>query len=405
MTSKPVLLRFEFDAFEHLSSNVDEVFETDMKQDTNGNCWRLQLYPGGCSDAVEEGMIAIILINVGDADVTAKFTVIVRNSLGHAVRLESNNAFHLFAKRGKRGFGYGYSDTRFMKRERILDKENGILVNGSSLHIDIAIEAKPHKEELYYPVAPVVPNMLKLFECGQDADVSFLVDGKIVDAHLPVLRANAPCLANRFKQGHKYDELLPTVQHTRLVARRHSHSSGCSIPSVTETESFTLVVDTSAEVLKLILRYVYAGVLPDQNTMLKLGTGLIEVAHQFEIFDFKMLVENALIEGCIFHHKNVVDYLLFAEANDCALLKEYAMDYFVLHVEDVLTSKYTKKLQAVPELMKEVLFAVAKSDKKAIQQSPVRLMTVSEMRKELAKEGLSVYGSKDVLLSRLEGSS
>jgi hypothetical protein len=40
------------------------------------------------------------------------------------------------------------------------------------------------------------------------------------------------------------------------------------------------------------------------------------------------------------------------------------MTYFVLHVEDVLSSKYTKKLQEVPDLMKEVLFAVAKGDKK-----------------------------------------
>jgi hypothetical protein len=103
--------------------------------------------------------------------------------------------------------------------------------------------------------------------------------------------------------------------------------------------------------------------------------------------------------------KNVVDYLLFAEANDCALLKEYALTYFVLHVEDVLNSKQTKKLQEYPDLMKEVLIAVAKGNKKSARHSPIRMMSVSEMRRELALRGINVNGSKEVLISRLEGSS
>lgn len=94
-----MLLHFQFDAFEALPSQLDQVFESEVNTDTNGNHWKLQLYPGGCSDSVEEGMVAVILINAGDEDITAKFTITARNGIGQAVQRESDHAFHLFPSR------------------------------------------------------------------------------------------------------------------------------------------------------------------------------------------------------------------------------------------------------------------------------------------------------------------
>ncbi|KAL3788674.1 hypothetical protein HJC23_001873 [Cyclotella cryptica] len=81
--------------------------------------------------------------------------------------------------------------------------------------------------------------------------------------------------------------------------------------------------------------------------------------------------------------------------------------YFVLHAEDVLNSKNAKKLQEAPQLMRELIVAVAKDANNISHHSvsPLRMLTVSELRKELAKLGLSVSGSKEVLISRLQGSS
>jgi hypothetical protein len=406
-SSKPVLLRFEFDDFEELPSRVDEVIESEVKTDSNGNDWKLQLYPGGCSDSIDTGMIALILINVGESDVTAKFAMIARNSLGYAVRKESDHAFHLFPSRGKKGFGYGYSDTKFMKRDRILDHESQILINGKALHIDVSIEVKPQRDELYHPSTQLVPNMLALLESGEDADVSFCIEGKCIKAHLPVLRANAPLLANLFhdqvREGH---DLTSKIVHGRLISRRHSHTFGYNSLFKTSPKHFSIVInDVSVEVFYIVLQYVYGGCSPDAETTIKLANDLIRCAHRFDIFRLKMLIENTLVEMCVIDMKNVVDYLLFAEANDCALLKEYALTYFVLHVEDVLNSKQTKKLQEYPDLMKEVLIAVAKGNKKSARHSPIRMMSVSEMRRELALRGINVNGSKEVLISRLEGSS
>ncbi|KAL3788676.1 hypothetical protein HJC23_001875 [Cyclotella cryptica] len=159
MRSKPVCLHFEFNSFRDLPSKIDDVIESEDKTDSNGNTWKVQLYPGGCSDAVDQGMIALILLNTGDTDVDAKFSFIVRNDLGYAVRTETDNAFHCFPSHGREGYGYGYSDTTFIKRSRIIEEENEILIN-KALHIDVSIQVKVQKEELYRPQTPHTHNML-----------------------------------------------------------------------------------------------------------------------------------------------------------------------------------------------------------------------------------------------------
>jgi hypothetical protein len=45
----------------------------------------------------------------------------------------------------------------------------------------------------------------------------------------------------------------------------------------------------------------------------------------------QMFVENKLVQVCIMDRKNVSDSILFAEAQSCALLKEYAKSFFLLH--------------------------------------------------------------------------
>ena len=409
MPVKPVLLSFAFDGFRDLPSHVDNVVASDIQTDSHGNSWRLHLYPGGCRDAIEDGMVALILINVGGEDVNCKFTLVLRNNLGYAVRNETDNAFHLFLANGREGWGFGYGDTKFISRERILDEKNDVLIGGNSLHIDVSIEVKPQKKELYYPPMLLAYKMLALLESEQDADVSFRVEGKILKAHLAILRANAPFLANLFRdeQGRKGSDVSPEIVHDRLVSRRHSDAHDCDVSSNKKSQEHSLVINgITTNVFQLLLRYVYAGAEPEDQTMIELAKELIEASHRFEIFGLKMLVENALIGGCAINLKNVIDYLLLAEANDCALLKEYSMNYLVLHVEDVLSSKQSRKLQGAPDLMSEVLRAVAKrGDAKKTQLSPIRLMSVSELRKELACQGLDVYGSREVLISRMEGSS
>lgn len=73
----------------------------------------------------------------------------------------------------------------------------------------------------------------------------------------------------------------------------------------------------------------------------------------------------------------------------------------------MLNSKKEKKVQEGSELMKERIIAVAK-DSNSIRHhcvSRIRMLSVSELRKELTKLRLDVSGSKEVLICKLKGSS
>ncbi|KAL7536735.1 hypothetical protein ACHAXR_007371 [Thalassiosira sp. AJA248-18] len=110
--------------------------------------------------------------------------------------------------------------------------------------------------------------------------------------------------------------------------------------------------------------------------------------------------------------RNVVDWLLFADAKTCPLLKEYAISFFVTRADDLLSLESSKKVKDSPELMEELMIAVAKDrdmyKEKAkagiIFQNPSRV-TVGELRRKLDERGLGVDGSKEILVSRLEGSN
>ncbi len=88
------------------------------------------------------------------------------------------------------------------------------------------------------------------------------------------------------------------------------------------------------------------------------------------------------------------DWILFADAKSCPLLKEYAISYFLLHTPEILESDLSIELRDSAELMAELVVVLTSKNRES--------MTVTELRKELGKRGLDVDGSKKALVSRLE---
>jgi hypothetical protein len=48
-----------------------------------------------------------------------------------------------------------------------------------------------------------------------------------------------------------------------------------------------------------------------------------------------MAVENILVNECIMNEVNISDYILFADAQSCPLLKEYAISYLISHAQEI----------------------------------------------------------------------
>ena len=47
-------------------------------------------------------------------------------------------------------------------------------------------------------------------------------------------------------------------------------------------------------------------------------------------------METTLVKSLVITMRNAIDWLLFAEAKVCPLLKEYAISYFVTRADDLL---------------------------------------------------------------------
>ena len=111
-----------------------------------------------------------------------------------------------------------------------------------------------------------------------------------------------------------------------------------------------------------------------------------------------MFVENSMVQKRILTKENVADYILFADAQSCPLLKEYAISFFLTHRKEVMKSEHSKCLRDSAELLSENILHM--NDGK--DNTDFDGMTVNELRKELRKRKLDEDGSKEALVSRLE---
>jgi len=109
-----------------------------------------------------------------------------------------------------------------------------------------------------------------------------------------------------------------------------------------------------------------------------------------------MTVEHALVRERILTMENVSDYILFADAQSCPLLKEYAITYFLLNAREVLKSEHSQCLRESGELLSEIMMIMTDNN------TDGETLSVNELRLELGKRKLDVDGSKEALLSRLE---
>ena len=354
MLFKPVLLHFRFDGFADLPTEVDNYVYSDAQTDSNGNMWKLELYPGGESEvrAAEEGWVGLYLWNDNFEESFShdtRFSFAVKDADGVILcesHHENNNINSCWW--GREG------SSTYMKRNMILHPSNNILRDGA-LCIDVTIQVKEKIDEHYHPESNLSKKMIKLLTSGDRADASFKVGDRIFPVHTNILHNNAPILADHLNQD----------QTTNVI-----------------------IEGVSASVFWMVLVYVYSEQYPSNKNVIKFGKKLIDAANRYELVDLKIIVEHILVQERILTTRNVCDYLLFADAQSCPLLKEYAISFLRLNAREAMQSEHSQFLRESNQLLAEVVEAED-------------TLTVNDLRKELGKRKLDVDGSKEVLMSRL----
>eukprot|EP00578_Thalassiosira_sp_NH16_P023527 CAMPEP_0181103682 /NCGR_PEP_ID=MMETSP1071-20121207/15002_1 /TAXON_ID=35127 /ORGANISM="Thalassiosira sp., Strain NH16" /LENGTH=221 /DNA_ID=CAMNT_0023186785 /DNA_START=116 /DNA_END=778 /DNA_ORIENTATION=- len=219
------LLQFKFEDFEGLSVQMQngQHIHSEETTDPDGNAWKLQLFPCGYRSE-EEGWVSIYLKYAEKNNVLATFSFIMRNACG-GVHTEVNyeGPVYLF----KEGGG-AHGNSKLIKRSEILDGKNDILCDGA-LCFDVLLQFE-EQSSLYKPSGSVLTKMLQLLKNTDNADASFKVGDEIVTSHKLILSTNAPVL---FEFCGENNDGSPVA-----------------------------INDITAEIFRIILRYVYGEEIP-----------------------------------------------------------------------------------------------------------------------------------------------
>ena len=390
-------MRFVVHDFALLTEEPNEKVKTGTLE-CLGRSWSLDVYPRGRTDEVDvsegtsgredgEECVSIFLVcrrgsaNKRDGPIKTRFSIDVPSAQlpdGDMVMV------HSFFDEGSKDIFYGY--TEFGSRDKILDPANNYLIDGNmTIEIDLQIEVgdlpiwSPPK--LIQKASDDLVQLLETAE-AETADVHFEVQKKkrgkktTIHAHRLIIDARAPTLAALLGEG--------------------DSSNPCVVP----------IQNTDPDLFRDVLRFVYGGRIPDEARLKEHGRELVDISNQFGCTGLKHAAEAKLASSAI-DDDNCAELILFADAKNCAMLKEVAMTFFVANASQIMQSEDFAKVKESTDMMQELMEAGFGSKKRTASgdtsdESAFKRMRVGALRQNLDEKGLDPDGSREVLISRLE---
>lgn len=219
------------------------------------------------------------------------------------------------------------------------------------------------------------------------SDVTFDIDGETLHAHRLILNMMSPTLASLCNSDNDED-----------------NCNDVPIP----------IVGVRVEIFRYLLRYLYGGSIPEEvwnstdniHSPLKHQTNifqhasmeLLDTSNRFGVVDLKILAEVHVVQTliCI---ENASDLFLYADANNCALLKEQVIHYFKAHAREIRLHDSFQKVKESTDVMDQLMEALASA--RVYDTHEDRAMTVDLLRRKLHDRGLDADGSREMLIQRL----
>ncbi|KAL7450327.1 LOW QUALITY PROTEIN: hypothetical protein ACHAWC_004765 [Mediolabrus comicus] len=374
-------LHFNVKNFKDLPTTTDHYVLT-PNFSCKGHDWRFYIYPGGEEgDYSDEGYVSIYLNHQSEGNITANMELSIIDKFGKKrSTFEDSNHFV--------GMGDGYGNPHFIKRSDILDKSKNILGSDGTLTVALSIEEEPSDIPICSQESP------KQNDTGhvpqQTADVCFEVSGAdakegkkeqkasaLFHAHSQILQVCAPMLADLFDLDDR-DGNIATAS----------------------------ITDIKPDIFRHLLYYVYGGSVPEEDLATH-AKDIIDAADKYSIVNLKLEAEAAHVKATEITMDNVMDNLLYADAKNCALLKEAVIDYLA---ENSTEAVEKMSFNDVPgHLMKDLLVVISRNgNKEAIDTAAADELTtlrVSDLRRILAEKGLDVDGSREAMIESIKNNS
>eukprot|EP00984_Skeletonema_dohrnii_P018857 scaffold8920_cov84-Skeletonema_dohrnii-CCMP3373.AAC.3 len=374
---KERLFSITFDNFEELPSAKGQrvIFS---KFSCLGNQWRISMYPGGDTKSLA-GMVAVFLDRCSEGrELAIKYTFTFNGDEERTIRLGES----IFD--GSVSWGWN----NFLPRSEIIDE---YLVNGAlTFHVGIQLDE-------FIPKNPASSIMLKLFNDENSADVVFeICEHQKLDSESD--RKRAKTSAAKLYYAH------------RLILQHYSAELS-ALCTTSDGMTPIIITDVKPEVFRHLLYYVYGGEISDEDFAVH-EKDFINAADKYGVTNLKLEAEVWYVNNTEITIDNVIDNLLYADAMNCALLKEAVMDFIVENKEEV-TQRVS--FQDVPgDVCKDLLVAVSRhydedspgddGEEETDIEKTFSKMRIRDLRRKLDAKGLGldIDGSREALIANLK---
>jgi hypothetical protein len=347
----------------------------------NGHQWALAICPGGADEATA-GWVSIYLDHLSEGSVTANYEVTILDKFRNQIICSTKTASYHFEQH----IIVGWSS--FIKRSDILDESKNILDSNGTLTVGISMKEEP--SDVFVPKNPLNKMIQGMFLNEDTADVCFEVcsaevkgeerkrakASDLFHAHHCILKTCAPMLANLFDLDDRDGNIATAT-----------------------------IADIKPDIFRHLLSYVYGGSVAEADLKTH-AKEIIDAADRYSIVNLKLEAEAAYVKATDITMDNVMDNLLYADAKNCALLKESVMSFMAENSAEA----YEKiSFNDVPGyLMKDLLLAFSNNSKKEASGAATEELTslsVSDLRRKLAEKGLDIDGSREAMIESIKDNS
>eukprot|EP00984_Skeletonema_dohrnii_P025218 scaffold14331_cov83-Skeletonema_dohrnii-CCMP3373.AAC.7 len=349
----------------------------------NGHQWSIAIYPGGRTEASAGNLSLYLGLCSGSGDAMATFELSVLDKFQRKKKFTMQFMDGSFVSDG--GSGWGWDN--FCYRSYILNQSNNILDDNGTFAVIASI--KRDSAAPFVPSNPMSRMITGMFLDEETADICFEVstevdsdDGDEVaplpvtfHAHSQILQGCAPILASLFLFGSDGEEIATAS-----------------------------INDVKPAIFRHLLHYVYGGSV-EEGELNAHAKDIINAADKYSIVNLKLKAETAYVNSTKITMDNAMDNLLYADARNCAFLKEAVIDFLTENSEEA-TEKIS--FSDVPgHVMKDLLVAVSRREKgkqkeRNQDENNFTTMRVSELRIKLAEIGLDVDGSREAMIEALQ---
>ncbi|KAL7537037.1 hypothetical protein ACHAWF_005635 [Thalassiosira exigua] len=375
-TRKWIVTPVLFHDFAQLDTTLDRHYLSPQFSSL-GHSWMVDVCPGGDRES-DPGLVALFLRNKTERPIRVEYSMIIKGKRGQEV--ESEHMDVLFQARTATDGIDGWGCSNFEERSVILDE----LVNGS-----LMVEVRLRRPSWSLPIPssltenPMRRGMLNLFEDEESADVVFEVDNEC---------------EQKAKKSRKRTRASQVKLHAHRLILKHCAPDLADICGVGSGKAFIPIHDVKPDIFRHLLYYVYGGRVADYY-LRNLSRDFIDAANRYGVVNLKLEAEAWYVKSTTITVHNMMELLLYADAMNCALLKEAAMDFILENRSEVIEKVALNDAPA--GLLAELLAATARKLGEG-DDDDLSAMRIEDIRKKLHDKGIDFDGSRETLIATLQ---